>query len=231
MLETVGIADVSSYFKPLPPGWQPPPNPPPAPDPSLILAGVQQQKTAADIEDTRGEAQTKRAQLLSDDDRERAQAALQYWTQAYAVAAQHGTPLPSIGEFQKAMASKAPQIGLMPQGPLAPPPPTSPQQPAASQGQGGPQKPPQGAGPQPPMQGLPGRPAPPMAPPGAGMGIPRGAVDPATQMAVQRGLQGGGLPTAYGGIANQAMKSALFGPGGPALPRPGGQGVAGAPGA
>jgi hypothetical protein len=226
MLETVGIADVSSYFKPLPPGWQAPPNPQPPPDPSLILANVQGQKTSADIEAQRAEEQTKRADLLSSDDRERSHAALQFWTQAYAVAAQHGTPLPSIGEFQSAMSSKAPTVQLLPPSP----PPLSPQPPAV----GGPQtapKPPGG-----PMtgqmpQGPPGRPQAPMMPPSNLIAPPRGSVDPATQMAVQRGLQGGGLPTAYGGIANAAMRSALFGAPGPALPKPGGQGVAGAPGA
>jgi hypothetical protein len=231
MLETVGIADVSSYFKPLPPGWQPPPPPQPPPDPSMVLAQVQGQKTAADIEDQRGEAQTKRAQLLSDDDRERAQAALQYWTQAYAVAAQHGTPLPAIGEFQQAMASKAPAVGLMPQGPLAPPPPSSPQPPATAQGAGGPPKPPGGPPGVPPMQGLPGKPQAPMMPQGPLIPGATAGVDPANRMAVQQGLQGRGLPTAYGQIANRAMSSALFGPGGPAMPKPGGQGVAGAPGA
>jgi hypothetical protein len=223
MLETASIADVSSYFKPLPPGWQPPPAQPPAPDPSLILAQVQGQKTAADIEDQRGEAQTERAKLLSDDDRERSQAALQYWTQAYAVAAQHGTPLPSIHEFQSAMASKAPTIGLMPQGPMAPPPPTSPQPPATAQGAGGPPKPPAPPQGQPPMQGLPGRAQTPLMPPSPQIAPPQG--NPAAAMGVQQGLQGRGLPTAYGQIANRAMASTLFGPGGPPLPPPQGAGA------
>lgn len=222
MLETVSISDVSSYFKALPPGWQPPPQPQ-APDPSQILAQVQAQKTAADIEDDRANQQRMRAQLLSDDDRERNQAALQYWTQAYSVAAQHGTPLPSIAEFQTAMASKAPQLALLP--PV--PPPTSPQPPAVGQQQ---QRPPQ-AGPPAPMQGMPPRPQP-MMPPQAPMPqVPAGSTDPASRMAVQQALQGRGLPTAYGQIANRAMASALFGPGGPSLPKPGGQGVAGGPGA
>jgi hypothetical protein len=56
-------------------------------------------------------------------------------------------------------------------------------------------------------------------------------VDPATRMAVQQGLQGRGLPTPYGQIAQRAAMGAVFGPGGPSLPRPGGQGVIGAPGA
>jgi hypothetical protein len=224
MLETINISDVSSYFKPLPPGWQAPPDPQPPPDPSLILAQVQGQKTSADIESQRAEEQTKRADLLSSDDRERSQAALQFWTQAYAVAAQHGTPLPAIGEFQQAMASKAPTVQLLPPSP----PPLSPQPPAV----GGPQSAPKPPGPPPgpptPMQGAPGRPQAPMLPQSNLIQPPRGTVDPATQMAIQRGLQGGGLPTAYGGIANAAMKSALFGPGGGTLPKPPGQGAIGA---
>jgi hypothetical protein len=228
MLETASIADVSTYFRPLPPGWQAPPDTPPPPDASLVLAQVQGQKTAADIEDQRGSAQTDRAKLLQDDDRERSQAALQYWTQAYSVAAQHGTPLPSISEFQQAMTSKAPQIGLMAQGPMAPPPPSSPAPPATSP-QARPPQPPQGA-PGPlgtnPMAGGVQRMAPPMMPPSPGVTpAPPSGPDPATRMAVQRGLQGGGLPTAYGGIANRAMSSALFGPGG--TPMPGGPGTPG----
>jgi hypothetical protein len=217
MLETVSVADVSSYFKSLPPGWQPPQQPAQPPDPSLVLAQVQGQKTAADIEDQRGEAQTKRAQLLSDDDRERAQSALQYWTQAYSVAAQHGTPLPSIQEFQQAMASKAPVVGLLPQGPLAPPPPTSPQPPATGQTQGPPQ-PPRPPGPPTPMQGAPGRPQTPMMPQSPLVSPPQ--PDLASRMAIQQGLQGRGPPTPYGTIANRAMTSALFGPGGPSLRPP-----------
>jgi hypothetical protein len=198
MLETINISDVSSYFKPLPPGWQPPPNPPPAPDPSLILAQVQQVKTSADLENTRAEAQTKRAQLLTDDDRERSQAALNYWTSAYNTAAQHGTPLPANV-----------------------PPPSSPAQPATA----APQKPPQAPAPPGPMQGAPVRQLPPMMPPAPGMTPPAPAgPDPARQ-AVAQGLATGRMPTAYGGISNAAMNSALYGPGGPSLPRPGGQGV------
>ena len=53
MLETAGISDVSSYFKTLPPGFQPPPQPQP-PNTDLILAQVQGQKTAADVENDAG---------------------------------------------------------------------------------------------------------------------------------------------------------------------------------
>jgi hypothetical protein len=70
-----------------------------------------------------------------------------------------------------------------------------------------------------------------MMPPSNLIASPTAGVDPAQRMAVQQGLAGRGLPTAYGQIANRAMAGALFGPGGPSLPKPGGQGVAGAPGA
>jgi hypothetical protein len=184
---------------------------------------VQGQKTSADIEAQRAEEQTKRADLLSSDDLERKKAALQAYVQTMGIAAQHSTPLPSIQEFQQAMASSAPTVQLLPPSP----PPLSPQPPAV----GGPQNAPQRPQAPPAMQGLPGRPQAPMMPPSPMIASPTAGVDPAQRMAVQQGLQSGRLPTAYGGIANQAMKSVLFGPGGPSLPRPGGQGVAGAPGA
>ena len=60
MLETANIADVSNYFKALPPGWQPPP-PNNQPTDSQLLAMAQQQKNAADLETDRGKAQTDRA--------------------------------------------------------------------------------------------------------------------------------------------------------------------------
>ena len=112
MLETVSISDVSSYFKALPPGYQPPPTPQ-TPDPSVLLAQVQAQKTAADVENDRADQQTKRAQLLIEDDRDRDQAALDAWVKVYVAAAQFGSPLPSIQEFKAAMASKAPSIALL----------------------------------------------------------------------------------------------------------------------
>ena len=122
MLETANIADVSSYFKALPPGFQAPPPPPTPPDPSLILAQVQAGKTAADVENDRASEQTKRAQMLTDDDLNRDKAALDAWTKTWVAGAQFGTPVPSLTEFQQAMASKVPGIQLL--GNL--PPPTSP---------------------------------------------------------------------------------------------------------
>jgi hypothetical protein len=215
MLETAGISDVSSYFKTLPPGFQPPADPPPAPNTDLVLAQVQGQKTAADIENDRADQQTKRAQLLLEDDRERDRAALDAWSRTWVAGAQFGTPVPSLDEFKAAMASRAPAVQML--GDL--PTPTSPQAPATSPGA----QPPQPT----PMAGLQGRPGAPLRPPGPvgppGGGTPSAAPpDPATAMAVKGALMGRPLPGAYGTIANRAMVSPLMGPGGPALPGAGG---------
>ena len=102
MCEVAGIADVVNYFKELPPGWQPPP-PPNAPTTDQLLAQVEQQKTQMDaIDDARKSAHDQMKMLL-DDDRGRSEAALSAWVAAYATAARHGTPLPSIGEFKSAL--------------------------------------------------------------------------------------------------------------------------------
>ena len=226
MLETANIADVSSYFKALPPGFAPPPAPPPAPDPSLILAQVQQSKTAADVENDRADSQTKRAQLLLEDDRERDKAALDAWSKTWVAAAQFGTPAPSLDEFKQSMKSKAPAVGLL----NGAPPPTSPQPPATG-------APPPG----PPPGGPPRPPGPPMGMPPPG-GAPGGAMpppmsrpltpqqaqqppDPATAFAVRNALASGRMPGAYGQIAQRAALSPLLGPGGPPLPQGGGIGA------
>jgi hypothetical protein len=215
MLETVGISDVSSYFKALPPDFQSPPAPPPAPDPSLILAQVQQAKTAADVENDRADQQTKRAALLLEDDRERDKAALDAWAKTWVAAAQYGSPAPALTEFQAAMQRDAPAIGML--GDL--PPPTSAQPPAVGQPPTPPQKPPglpmmppgAAAGPRPPMvpQG-PVRPA-----------MPPGGPDPATAMAVKQALATGRMPSAYGQLTQRASGFPLNAPGGPPLPQPG----------
>jgi hypothetical protein len=215
MLETANIADVSSYFKALPPGFQAPPPPPAPPDPSLILAQVQAGKTAADLENDRASEQTKRAQMLTDDDLKRDQAALDAWTKTWVAGAQFGTPVPSLTEFQQAMASKVPGVQLL--GNL--PPPTSPQMPATAGPPPG--QPPQGP-PRPPQ--APAAPGPSMAPPRPQqpMGPPVGSTNPAQAMATRQALMQGQMPSAYGNIAANAAAKSLFGPGGPPLPRPGG---------
>jgi hypothetical protein len=217
MLETANIADVSNYFKALPPGWQPP-APQQGPTAEQLLAMVQQQKTAADLETDRAKAQTDRSKALSDDDRERDKAALDAWVALYKIGAQFGTPVPSLDEMRAAMQPDAPSLGLI--GDL--PPPTSPQQPAT--GVQGPQQQPKPGGS--PMTGMaPGgvgglgaqRPQAPMAP-------PVGSTPPDTAQAVRRALAGQGLPTAYGQIADRAVAGQVAGMGGPSLPNPGGLG-------
>jgi hypothetical protein len=214
MLETANIADVSSYIKELPPGWQPPP-PNQGPTADQLLAMVQQQKTAADLETDRARAQTDRGKALSDDDRERDKAALNAWVELWKTGAQHGTPVPSLDELRQAMQPQQPPLGLIGEVP----PPTSPQPPAT--GTPGPQQPQR---PQTPMGGpmpgaggpmMPRAPQPPMAP-------PVGSTDPSTAQAVRRALAGGQMPTAYGQITDRAVGGLTAGMGGPQMPRPGG---------
>jgi hypothetical protein len=210
MLETVSISDVSSYFKALPPGFKPPPAPQ-QPNTDMLLAQVQQSKTAADIEGDRAKQQTDRARLLMEDDRERDKAALDAWSKTWVAAAQFGTPAPSYDEFKQAMQSKVPAVGLL----SSTPSPMSPQPPAV------------GASP-PQPQGPPRPPQPMMPPPGGGMapppqprpsGPPGGGMDPATQAAIKSALIGGrGPPGAYGLLTQRAAMSPLMGPGGPPLP-------------
>jgi len=214
MLETVGVADVSNYFRALPPGWQPPPKQP-QPTPEQLLAEVEKNKTAADVENRRAEQQTKRASLLLEDERERDKAALDAWSRTWVAAAQYGTPAPSLTEFQEAMKNQAPTVGLLADMPA----PTSAEPPAV----GAPPKPPQQPGPQRPMMGGPG---PAMMPPRPPAPAQQPPISPVAAQAIQQGLQGRGLPTAYGQLAARASGLPLFGPGGPPLPQP-----AGVPGA
>jgi hypothetical protein len=206
MLETANISDASSYFKALPPGWQPPPPPPPPPNTDLLLAQVQQEKTAADLETDRAKAQTDRQSRMLEDDRQRKQASVDAWMKAYVAHAQFGVPLPSIDEFQAAMQSQAQPLAAI----SDVPPPTSPAQPATAPG-AQPQQPPKPmAGmPQQPMGGQPQRPAAPMMP-------PAGASDPATAMAVRNALMGRGMPTPEGMMANRSLVGSV----GPILPKP-----------
>lgn len=217
MLETANISDVSSYFKQLPPGFQPPPQPQ-QPSADQLLAQVQMSKTAADTENDRADQQTKRAQMLMEDDRERDKAALDAWTKLYTASAQFGSPLPSIDEVKSNMQSRVPSVQLL----QDLPPATSPQQPATS-----PQAQQQQAPKPQPMMGAPtpgGAPLQPrLGPPGGAPGGGGGA-DPATQLAVRNALRGmGGGPSAYGQIATRAALSPLMGQGGPPLPPPASQ--------
>jgi hypothetical protein len=219
MLETVNIADISSYFKALPPDFQPPPTPPPPPNTDLILADVQNKKTNADIENTRADQQTKRASLLLEDDRERDKSALDAWVKAWVAGATSNIVVPSLDEFKAAMKSNAPAVGLL----SDLPPPTSPQPPAVGAPPPQQQKPP---GPQGMPMMPPGPPRPPMAPPPAAHPVapPPGPINPEAANAIRQSLATGRMPTAYGQLTQRASAFPLNGPGGPPLPAPpGGQ--------
>jgi hypothetical protein len=211
MLETVGIADVTSYFKALPPGFQPPPQQP-QPNADMLLAEVQKEKTAADVENDRAEQQTKRASLLLEDDRERDKAALDAWSKTWVAAAQFGTPAPALTEFQDAMRRDVPTINLL--GDL--PPPTSAAPPAIGQ-----QQQPKPQPPGPPMGMQPPGPRPPMAPqmPPRAAGPPPGP-DPAVAAMARNALATGRMPSAYGQLTQRASGFPLNAPGGPPLPAP-----------
>jgi hypothetical protein len=113
MCEVTGISDVVSYFKELPPGWQPPPKPPPAPTTDQVLAQVETMKTQADIADDTRQSATDRLKIALDDERSRDEAAVSAWVSAYATAAQYNTPLPSIAEFKTALKSDIPLAALL----------------------------------------------------------------------------------------------------------------------
>ena len=164
MCETAGISDVVTYFKELPPDWQPPPPPPPQPSTDQVLAQVESQKTQAGIYDDARDSQTERIKLLLEDDRSRSEAAVNAWVTAYATAAKGGLPLPSIDDFKSEMAATVPAARLFSQ----PPPLPQPQQPIPAPGT--PVPPALGAPPGP----MPGRPMP-AGPPGA---VPSGGAAP-----------------------------------------------------
>ncbi len=135
MLETVNIADVSGYFKALPPDFQPPPAPPPPPNTDLVLAQVQKAKTAADVENDRADQQTETGRAaawrtIASGTRRRSTPGRKTWV----AAAQFGTPAPAFDEFKAAMKSAAPAVGMLsdlpsPNSPAPPaigaPPPTA----------------------------------------------------------------------------------------------------------
>jgi hypothetical protein len=173
MCEVAGISDVVSYFKELPPGWQPPPPPPPQPSTDQVLAQIEQMKAQMDAADDTRQAQTDRFKIALDDERSRDEAAVTAWVAAYATAAQHGTPIPSILEFKAALKSDLPTQMLLAPAVAPGMPGTAP--PGA--GPGGPPGPQPAAGPQGipiPMSGAPIRPAlgAPLGPPGPQRGMP-----------------------------------------------------------
>jgi hypothetical protein len=103
MVETAGFADVVSFFKELPPNYQPPPPPPQQPTTDQLLAQVEQLKVQLDAADKLSSQQYDRDKMVLDDQRSRVESALSAWVAVWAAAAQHGTPVPAIDEFQAAV--------------------------------------------------------------------------------------------------------------------------------
>jgi hypothetical protein len=170
MCEVAGLSDTVSYFKELPVGWQPPPPPPPQPSTDQVLAQIEQMKAQLDAADDTRKSQTDRFKIALDDERSRDEAALTAWVQAYAIAAQHNTALPSILDFKAAIKSDLPtQMLLMP----AVPPPPGAMPPGMPPGAGPPGMPPGGPGQPIPMPGPPIRPA--LGAPAIAAGIPPAA--------------------------------------------------------
>jgi hypothetical protein len=197
MCETAGISDVVSYFKELPPGWQPPPPPPPQPSTEQVLAQVEEGKLQAQSLDDARSSQTDRLKIAFEDDRSRAEAAVTAWVQAYVAATKGGgLPMPSIDEFKQALRGNVPLQALFAQ----PQPPPPPQQGA----------PPGAAGPPPAALGapLPGGPARPAGPPPQGGPPPAlgpAAPDPAAVMAMRRAMLQRGGPNAGQMLVDRAV--------------------------
>ena len=192
MCETAGISDVVSYFKELPPNWQPPPPPPPQPSTEQVLAEVEAGKLQAQSLDDARSSQTDRLKLAFEDDRSRAEAAVTAWVQAYVAAGKNNTPLPSIDEFKQALRGQIPLQALL----VQPPAPQPAQPTPAAPG-----------GPPPPALGAPG----PLRPPGAAPpGAPAPAVgpappDPASVLAMRRAMLARGGPNAGQMLVDRAV--------------------------
>ena len=208
MCETAGISDVVSYFKELPPNWQPPQPPPPKPSTEEVLAQVEAGKLQASSLDDARQAQTDRLKLAFDDDRSRAEAAVTAWVQAYATAAANGTPLPSIDDFKAALRSQIPMAALFVQ-----PPGAQPQGiPTAG---GAPNPPPPALGAPAPGRGGAVAGPPGVAQPGSATPPAVGAAppDPAAVLAMRRAMLSRGGPNAGAMLLDRAV-----------MPQPPGQG-------
>lgn len=126
IVEVAGFSDTVSYFKALPPDWQPPP-PPNKPTTEEVLAQVEQEKTRLNSIDQARSDQTDRLKVLLDNERSRDEAAVQAWVQLYGIAAQHGTPMPAMEEIQNYLRSEiAMDAGEPDNGELAGPQPAGP---------------------------------------------------------------------------------------------------------
>jgi hypothetical protein len=219
MVETAGFSDVVSYFKELPPNYQPPPPPPPKPTTDELLAQVEQLKVQLEAQDDAASRQYDRDKMVLEDQRSRLESALTAWVTVWGVAAQSGTPVPPIDEFQAAVRGddKAAALtwqtlaGTQPQQPGATPPPAATPGPAApgfgipspaTPGGGPPARPlvfkpgtmPAGGPVNSLPAGLPGN----AAPPGSVLGI-----SPAAAIALRQRLMGTGGGTAASLLATR----------------------------
>jgi len=220
MVETAGFSDVVSYFKELPPGWQPPPPPPPKPTTDELLAQVEQLKVQQDAADDAAKHQYDRDKMVLDDQRSRQESALNAWVAVWQTAATSGTPVPPISEFQQAVRvdDQAAALtwttlaGTQPKlpGVTSPPPAASPgiaapptfgiPAPATARG-GPPARPkvlpaltPTGG----PVPSLPAGLPPNASPPGSPLGI-----SPAAAIALRQRLMGGGASSAASMLATR----------------------------
>jgi len=221
MVETAGFSDVVSYFKELPPGWQPPPPPPRTPTTDELLAQVEQLKVQFGAIDDAAARKYDRDKMVLEDQRSRQESALTAWTAAWQTGATSGTPVPSIDEFQAAvrvddhaaaltwstLAGTQPDLPGVTTPPAAPPATGTPPPPfgigAPATGGGGlPARPlavnpaamPAGR----PVASLPaGLPAN-AAPPGSSLGL-----SPAAAIALRQRLMGGGGGTAASMLATR----------------------------
>ena len=151
MVETAGFSDVVSYFKELPPNWQPPPPPPHTPTTDELLAQVEQLKVQADAADDARKAEFDRTKLLLDDERSRLEAALTAWVTLFTTSAQHETPVPSIQQLQEAVRGDLQTTAVRVKGTMPDAAPSSPAAPTMPQPGGSPPAfgmvpPPAGAG-------------------------------------------------------------------------------------
>lgn len=89
MVELAGYADASFFFKN--PEMEPPVEaPPPPPDPAIILAQVEQQKTAANIQEAVGRLALERQKMLLEDDRARDKQEADAMLRAYELQLKYG---------------------------------------------------------------------------------------------------------------------------------------------
>lgn len=208
MVETAGFADVVSYFKELPPGWQPPPPPPPKPTTDELLAQVEQAKLQQETIDDARQAEFDRTKMLLDDERSRLEAALTAWVTVWNTSAQHNSPVPSISEFQAAVrgqAGAALQRGAIVAAPPAPAMPSPPSPILPGGGGATPAVRPLAAGAFPAMPPVRGPISAPNAlPPNAAPSGTVSGISPETAIALRQRLLGGGQG---GGLAAQLLAS------------------------